>query len=84
VYNNGEGDAVFINSNYAIDADLSPQEDAIALESPEDNPYVNVVAAREEDEDNETIQTLVDVLQSDETQEFIEEEYDGAVIPAEE
>ncbi|SDW92927.1 D-methionine transport system substrate-binding protein [Marinococcus luteus] len=83
VYNNGEGDAVFINSNYAIDADLSPQEDAIALESPEDNPYVNVVAARAEDEDNETIQTLVDVLQSDETQEFIEEEYDGAVIPAE-
>lgn len=83
VYNNGEGDAVFINSNYAIDADLSPQEDAIALESPEDNPYVNVIAARAEDEDNETIQTLVDVLQSDETQEFIEEEYDGAVIPAE-
>ncbi|WP_022793929.1 MetQ/NlpA family ABC transporter substrate-binding protein [Marinococcus halotolerans] len=83
VYNNGEGDAVFINSNYAIDADLNPQEDAIALESPEDNPYVNVIAAREEDEDNETIQTLVDVLQSDETQEFIEEEYDGAVIPAE-
>lgn len=83
VYNNGEGDAVFINSNYAIDADLNPQEDAIALESPEDNPYVNVIAAREEDEDSETIQTLVDVLQSDETQEFIEEEYDGAVIPAE-
>ncbi|MDZ5783569.1 MetQ/NlpA family ABC transporter substrate-binding protein [Marinococcus luteus] len=83
VYNNGEGDAVFINSNYAIDADLNPQEDAIALESPEDNPYVNVIAAREEDENNETIQTLVDVLQSDETQEFIEEEYDGAVIPAE-
>ncbi|WP_298785227.1 MetQ/NlpA family ABC transporter substrate-binding protein [uncultured Marinococcus sp.] len=84
VYNNGEGDAVFINSNYAIDAELNPQEDAIALESPEDNPYVNVIAARAEDEDNETIQTLVDVLQSDETQEFIEEEYDGAVIPAEE
>ncbi|GEK59487.1 methionine ABC transporter substrate-binding protein [Marinococcus halophilus] len=83
VYNNGEGDAVFINSNYAIDADLNPQEDAIALESPEDNPYVNVVAARAEDEDNETIQTLVEVLQSEETQQFIEEEYDGAVIPAE-
>ncbi|RSL30359.1 ABC transporter substrate-binding protein [Salibacterium salarium] len=83
-YNNGEGDAVLINSNYAIDAGLSPAEDAISLESAEDNPYVNIVAARSEDEDNEDIQTLVDVLQSEEVAQFIEEEYDGAVIPAEE
>ncbi|MGY4689049.1 MetQ/NlpA family ABC transporter substrate-binding protein [Salibacterium sp. K-3] len=81
-YQNGEGDAVLINSNYAIDAGLSPVDDAVALESAEDNPYVNIVAVRSEDEDNEDIQTLVDVLQSDETKQFIEEEYDGAVIPA--
>ncbi|SFL95796.1 MetQ/NlpA family ABC transporter substrate-binding protein [Salibacterium qingdaonense] len=81
-YQNGEGDAVLINSNYAIDAGLSPVEDAIALESAEDNPYVNIVAVRSEDEDKESIQTLVDVLQSEETAQFIEEEYDGAVIPA--
>ncbi|MFD2705504.1 MetQ/NlpA family ABC transporter substrate-binding protein [Salibacterium lacus] len=81
-YQNGEGDAVLINSNYAIDNGLSPVDDAIALESSEDNPYVNIVAVRSEDEDKESIQTLVDVLQSDETAQFIEDEYDGAVIPA--
>ncbi|SFP50379.1 MetQ/NlpA family ABC transporter substrate-binding protein [Salibacterium halotolerans] len=81
-YQNGEGDAVLINSNFAIDAGLNPSEDAIALESAENNPYVNIVAVRSEDEGNEAIQTLVDVLQSEETAQFIEEEYNGAVIPA--
>ncbi|MFZ4450851.1 MetQ/NlpA family ABC transporter substrate-binding protein [Salibacterium aidingense] len=83
-YKNGEGDAVLINSNFAIDAGLSPAEDAIALENAENNPYVNIVAVRSEDEENEDIQTLVDVLQSEEVAQFIEDEYDGAVIPAEE
>ena len=83
VYNNDEGDAVLINSNYAIDADLVPAEDAIALESPEDNPYVNIIAVRTEDKDNEAIKTLVEVLKSDEIKDFINEEYKGSVIPAE-
>lgn len=83
VYNNDEGDAVLINSNYAIDADLVPAEDAIALESPEENPYVNIIAVRTEDKDNEAIKTLVEVLKSDEIKDFINEKYKGSVIPAE-
>ncbi|RKD68853.1 D-methionine transport system substrate-binding protein [Sinobaca qinghaiensis] len=82
-YQNGEGDAVFINSNYALDSDLSPSEDAIAIESAEDNPYANIIAVRSGDEDREEIQTLVDVLHSDEVRSFIEDEYEGAVLPAE-
>ncbi|WP_252315281.1 MetQ/NlpA family ABC transporter substrate-binding protein [Sinobaca sp. H24] len=82
-YQNGEGDAVFINSNYALDSDLSPSEDAIAIESAEDNPYANIIAVRSGDEEREEIQTLVDVLHSDEVRSFIEEEYEGAVLPAE-
>ena len=82
VYNNDEGDAVLINSNYAIDADLVPAEDAIALESPEDNPYVNIIAVRTEDKDNEAIKTLVEVLQSEDIKTSINEEYKGSVIPA--
>ena len=82
VYNNDEGDAVLINSNYAIDADLVPAEDAIALESPEDNPYVNIIAVRTEDKDNESVKTLVEVLQSEDIKNFINEEYKGSVIPA--
>ncbi len=84
VYNNDEGDAVLINSNYAIEADLVPAEDAIALESAENNPYVNIIAVRSEDKDKEEIKTLVEVLHSKEIQDFINEEYKGSVIPSNE
>ena len=84
VYNNDEGDAVLINSNYAIDADLVPSEDAISLESAENNPYVNIIAVQSKDKDNEKIKTLVEVLHSKEIQDFINEEYKGSVIPANE
>lgn len=80
IYNNGEGDAVLINSNYAIDAGLNPVEDAIALEE-SDSPYVNVIAVRAGDEDKEKIKALLEVLHSEEIQSFIEEQYEGAVVP---
>ena len=54
LYNNDEGDAVLINSNYAIDAGLNPLEDSIAIEETE-SPYVNIIAVREGDENNEAI-----------------------------
>ncbi|WP_088006515.1 MetQ/NlpA family ABC transporter substrate-binding protein [Indiicoccus explosivorum] len=82
MYEAGEGDAVLINSNYAIDAGLNPMEDAIALED-SDSPYANIIAVQEGDEDNEDIQALVEVLKSDEIQEFILEEWQGAVVPVE-
>ena len=44
-YENGEGDAVLINSNYAIDSGLKPLEDSIAIEDKE-SPYVNVIAVK--------------------------------------
>jgi D-methionine transport system substrate-binding protein len=81
-YENDEADAILINGNYALDADLNPAEDAIALESPENNPYVNLIVVREGDEDREEIKALVEVLQSEEIQEFIETKYKGSVISA--
>lgn len=83
-FQNGEGDAVLINSNYAIDHGLDPFTDAIAIEDGEDNPYVNIIAVRSEDENNEEIQTLLEVLRSEEVQTFIEETYNGAVVPVSE
>ncbi|AGT33335.1 methionine ABC transporter substrate-binding protein [Geobacillus genomosp. 3] len=82
IYQNGEGDAVLINANYALDAGLDPAKDPIAVESPKDNPYVNIVAVRKGDENRKEIKTLVEVLQSKEIQDFINEKYKGAVIPA--
>ncbi|WP_456277788.1 MetQ/NlpA family ABC transporter substrate-binding protein [Bacillus sp. AK128] len=83
VYNNDEGDAVLINTNYAIDAGLNPLEDSIAIEGPE-SPYVNIIAVRSGDEDREEIQALVEVLRSEAIQNFINEEYKGAVVPVSE
>ena len=80
LYNQEEGDAILINSNYAIDAGLNPLEDAIALESSE-SPYVNVIAVRSGDEEKEEIKALVDVLRSEEIQDFIVEEWGGSVVP---
>ncbi|MEK3798430.1 MetQ/NlpA family ABC transporter substrate-binding protein [Peribacillus sp. FSL H8-0477] len=83
VYNNKEGDAVMINSNYAIDADLNPLKDSIAIED-ENSPYVNVIAVRKGDEDSKAIKALVEVLHSKEIQDFILKEYEGAVVPVSE
>ncbi|SEQ28912.1 MetQ/NlpA family ABC transporter substrate-binding protein [Piscibacillus halophilus] len=82
-YEREEDALVAINTNYAIEADLVPADDAIILEGSE-SPYVNVIAARSEDEDNEKLQTLVEVLHSEEIQAFIEENYEGAVVPVSE
>jgi D-methionine transport system substrate-binding protein len=83
IYNNDEGDAVLINSNYALDAGLNPIEDSIAIEGSE-SPYVNVIAVRSGDENREEIKTLVEVLHSKEIQDFILEKYEGAVVPVSE
>ncbi|HJV31489.1 MAG TPA: MetQ/NlpA family ABC transporter substrate-binding protein, partial [Bacillales bacterium] len=83
IYNNGEGDAVLINSNFAIDAGLNPIKDSIALEDKE-SPYVNVIAVRKGDETKKEIKTLVEVLHSKKVQDFILDKYKGAVVPVSE
>lgn len=83
VYEQNEGDAVLINTNYALDGGLDPMKDAIAIEDSE-SPYVNIVAVKSGNEDSEAIKTLVDVLQSEEIQNFINETYQGAVVPVSE
>lgn len=80
LYNNDEGDAVLINSNYAIDAGLNPLEDSIAIEESE-SPYVNIIAVQKGDEDQEEIKALIEALTSEDIQDFILEEWGGAVVP---
>ena len=71
---------VAINTNYAMTADLNPLEDALFIEGDE-SPYVNIIAVRSEDKENQALKTLVDVLHSEETQNFILDKYEGAVVP---
>ena len=84
-YQQGEGDAVAINSNFAIDAQIKPNEESIAIESTEAAyAYVNIIAVREGDENTDAIKKLVEVLHSEPIQEFILEEWGGAVVPVSE
>jgi len=63
---------------------INPIEDSIVIEDTENNPYINIVAVRSEDENKEEIKTLVEVLHSKEIQDFILEKYKGAVVPVSE
>lgn len=74
-------DLAVINSNYALDAGEDVVGVPASLEPTEDNPYNNVVAIREGD-DRPELQTLIEVLQSDEIAAFISETFGTAVIPA--
>ena len=76
-------DIAVINGNYAIDAGLKVS-DALAVEASDSEAavtYGNVVAVREGDEENEKTKALLDALKSDEVKSFIEDSYDGAVVP---
>jgi D-methionine transport system substrate-binding protein len=78
----GDVDAAVINGNYALEADLSPAKDAIAAESPKDNPYGNFLAVKKGKEDDPRVQKLAKLLTSPEVKKFIEDKYQGAVVPA--
>ncbi|MCK1976305.1 MetQ/NlpA family ABC transporter substrate-binding protein [Jeotgalicoccus huakuii] len=82
MYENNEAPAVIINANFAIDAGLNPVEDSIAVEDGE-SPYANLVAVRSGDEERPELQRLIEVLQSDEIKQYIDEEYSGNIIPSE-
>lgn len=80
----GEVAYVVLNGNYALQADFSVAKDSIAYESSDSEAaktYVNVIAVAEGNENNEGIKALVDVLKSDEIKQYINDNYDGAVIP---
>lgn len=77
---------VVLNGNYALQAGLSVGQDSIAYEAPDSQAaktYVNIIGVKEGNEDNEGIKELVSILKSDEIKNYINETYDGAVIPFE-
>ncbi len=73
-------DAYFVNVNRALEADIDTT--AYLMREGEDSEYANIITVTEANKDNEAIKTLVSVLQSDEVKKFIEENFNGAVIPA--
>lgn len=74
-------EASAINTNYALEGGFIPLEDALIIEDSE-SPYVNILVSRPDNKDNEAIQKLAKALTSEKVREFIEKEYEGAVVPA--
>jgi len=74
-------DAALINTNYALEAKLNPEKDALAIEG-SDSPYVNILVARPDNKDSEDMKKLAAALHSPEVKQFINEKYKGAVVPA--
>ncbi|WP_432044204.1 MetQ/NlpA family ABC transporter substrate-binding protein [Streptomyces cadmiisoli] len=74
-------DAAVINNNFAQDAGLNPAKDAVLLESAENNPYANLLAVKRGNEDDPRVEKLADLLTSADVRKFIEDKYQGSVLP---
>ena len=72
--------AAVINTNFVLDAKIDPKSAIIKEKG--DSPYANIVVVRSGDKDREDIQKLIKALTSDDVKKFIEEKYNGAVVPA--
>lgn len=76
-------DLAVINGNYVLSGGKK-MEDAIAIEERDSlaaDTYANIIAVKEGNEESEKIKALVEVLLSDEIRDYINENYDGAVVP---
>lgn len=75
-----------LNGNYALEAGLNAQKDALAIETSDSEAaktYVNIIVVKEGNENNEGVKALVDALKSDEIKKFINDTYQGSVVPFE-
>lgn len=70
-----------INTNFAMEAGYTPKKDAIFAETA-DSPYVNILAVNETNKDNPAVKKLVDIYRSEEVKKFIDERFEGAVLPS--
>jgi len=73
--------AAAINTNFAMEAGFVPAKDAIFMES-KDSPFANLIAVRTENKDDEAIEKLLKYYHSDEIKKYIEEEFEGSLIPS--
>lgn len=80
----GDVDVAVINGNYAIEAGLKVS-DALAVEDAKSvaaTLYSNIIAVRAGEESSEKTKALIEALTSDTVKKFIEDTYEGAVVPS--
>ncbi len=71
-----------VNGNYALEAGLKPAKDALILEKPDNNPYVNVLVVKASLKDDPRVKKLAEALTSAQIKTYIQSTYDGSVLPA--
>ena len=71
-------DFFITNTNKALEAGITSNK---LFSEGADSPYANIIAVRTSDKDNPAIKALVEALLEEDTQNFIKEKYNGAVIP---
>lgn len=77
-------DLAVINGNYALEAGLKVSKDALAIEDTDSvgaKNYGNILAVRDGDQKKDSIKALIKALKSDSVKKYIEDKYDGAVVP---
>jgi len=77
-------DMAVINGNFALQAGLSIEEDAVAMEERDSisaQTYANYIVVRAGNENDERVLALIDILSSDEVRDFINERFEGRVVP---
>jgi len=78
-------DLAVLNGNYAIQAGLSVSKDALAIETADSTAaktYANIIAVKKGNENNKAVKALVKALQSEKIKKYINDKYDGSVVPA--
>lgn len=80
-YKYNQADLILINSNFALDANINPGKEAIVLETPNDNPFANIIATLEGNENSPKIKALVEVLTSKEVSDWILSKWNGDIVP---
>jgi D-methionine transport system substrate-binding protein len=77
-----EVQAATINTNFAMGAGLTIKDDAIFAEDTENNPWSNYFVVRTANKDDAIVGKLKDIYQSDEMKQFVEDEFNGSVVPS--
>jgi D-methionine transport system substrate-binding protein len=73
--------AAVVNTDWAIKSNLT-QQDRIATEAVENNPYRNFIAVKQGDEDKPWVKTLVAAYQNETVKETLAKVYKGTALPA--
>ena len=79
-YENGEGDLVAINANFAQGIGLSPAKDGVLVEK-DNSPYANILAVRGDNQNDPAIEKLLKALRAKETQDWIIQKWAGVITP---